>query len=113
MNPEFSTPFRGPNYLHCTKGKPIADESTLLGGSTSIFYHPPNDGLCHTAKQQEVKAVKMSVQIETELFISAREGMAVYAQNPSYADVEGIELLVSVKDEGMLVDPKAGALVLQ
>lgn len=108
MNPEFATPFRGLNYLHCTKGKPIADESTLLGGSTSIFYHPPNDGLCHTAKQQEVKAVKMSVQIETELFISAREGMAVYAQNPSYADVEGIELLVSVKDEGMLVDPKVG-----
>jgi hypothetical protein len=46
------------------------------------------------------------MDVQVELFISAREGMAVYAQNPSYTYSEGVELLVSVKDEGMLVDPK-------
>jgi hypothetical protein len=50
----------------------------------------------------------MHIQVDTEHYISAREGMAVYAQNPSYTNVEGSDLLVSVKDEGMLVDPAVG-----
>ena len=50
----------------------------------------------------------MNISVKSELYISAREGMAVYAQNPSYTDLEGNEILESVKDEGMLVDPDIG-----
>ena len=45
-----------------------------------------------------------------KLYIAAREGKAVYAQNPSYTDLDGREILESVKDEAMLVDPGVGKL---
>ena len=38
----------------------------------------------------------MNIFVKSELYISAREGMAVYAQNPSYTDLEGNEILESV-----------------
>ena len=50
----------------------------------------------------------MNITVESELYIAAREGKAVYAQNPSYTDLDGREILESVKDEAMLVDPGVG-----
>ena len=50
----------------------------------------------------------MKIDVEEELYVSAPEGMAVYAQNPSYVATEGLGLIEALKHEAMHIDPVLG-----
>lgn len=48
---------------------------------------------------------RKSTHVERELYIAAPDGIAVYAQNPSYTSVEGQALIEAIKHEAMHIDP--------
>jgi hypothetical protein len=45
-----------------------------------------------------------TIHVERELYLAAPEGIAVYAQNPSYVSVDGVSLVESVKHEALHFD---------
>ena len=50
----------------------------------------------------------MGIDVEEELYVSAPEGIAVYAQNPSYVAAEGPGLIEALKHEAMYIKPVVG-----
>jgi hypothetical protein len=107
-DPEFAIPFCSATCSHPAIAGTVASESNLLDCNTRLSFHSSVKGGLFDYTTTQLVLGELSMDVQVEPYITAREGMAVYVQNPSYTDVEGVALLVSAKDEGMLVDPKVG-----